>query len=75
MNPGVRLVETRTRQGTVPPQISSLNAAAAGVNTLPTMAVAVSGRRQGRHCKARARGALPEGWRLLTPAGTEIGHS
>jgi hypothetical protein len=74
-HPGAWPAETRTRQGRVRPQSSSLNAAAAGATTLPTIAVAVGGRRQSGRCKGRARGARPEGWCLLAPPGTQIGPS
>jgi hypothetical protein len=57
-HPYARHSETRTRQGRVRPQSSSLNAAAAGATTLPTIAAAVSGRRQNRPLhSARKRSA------------------
>jgi hypothetical protein len=43
--------------GRVRPQSSSLNAAAAGATTLPTIAVAVSGRRQGRPLQSARKGS------------------
>jgi hypothetical protein len=56
-HPGAWLAETRTRQGRVPPQSSSSSAAAAGATTLPTIAVAVSGRRQRRPLQSARKGS------------------
>jgi hypothetical protein len=64
-HPGAWLAETRTRQGRVRSQSSSLNAAAAVATTLPTIAVAVSGRRERRPLQSACKGSV--GTRMAPP--------
>jgi hypothetical protein len=61
--------------GTCSTSKQQLKCCSCGATTLPTIAVAVSGRRQRRPLQSARKGSAATRWRLLTPTGTQIGPS